>query len=1095
MVKFFLTLLTFAITLIANAATTNPLWLRYNAISPKGDKIAFSYNGDIYLVDSKGGEARSLTSSSSHDYNPVWSNDGTKIAFASNKYGNWDIFVAPVTGGPATRITTNSASEIPLAFSNNDKEIYFSSSLQESALSAVYPGRGKLYRIAVEGGRPTQVFAVSVEGLSFSKDGKSFLYYDNKGMENVWRKHHTSSVARNISLYSSSDDSHKQLTTNAGEDRSPIFTPDNKSMVFLSERDGGSFNVYKSSLDAPENVTAITSFKTHPVRFLSQANDGTLCYNYHGEIYTQNPNGKPTKVNISIVDDKDESQNLYQRVTSGGSEITKDGKQVAFTVRGEVFVTTSEYSTTKRITNTAEAERNLSFSPDGRSLAYDSERNGVWNIYIAKIAREEEVNFANATVIDEQPLFAESKIERLCPTYSPDGKEIAFVENRNQLKVINLATKKVRMITNGKQNPGNNDYGLSYSWSPDGKWFVIDFITSQHEPYSDVGIVSAVDGGKIHNITNSGYTDSFLGWAMDGNAILFGSERLGMRNHASWGSMNDVFIAFLNQDSYDKFRMTEEEYKLMKEEEERLKKGKKEAEAKNKKDEKSTDKKSDDKGVDTEKAKDIVIDFESIDKLIVRLTPMSSDLAGAILSKDGETLYFLSAFEDGYDLWKTDIRSRSTSIFKKGIGYGNLVLNDKGTELFLLGGNSQKITLSSGKSTPIRSSSELTMDLAAERAYMFNRVINQEKKRFYNTNMHGIDMDFMQKEYAPFLDYINNNHDFSEMLSELLGELNVSHTGSGYRAPAVNGATSTAELGLLFNLDYNKDGLLIDEVLEKGPFSKDKSKVRKGDIIEKIDGNTIKSGVDYYPLLDKKAGKNTLITIYNPTTKERWDEVIKPINKGAMNGLLYTRWVESREKEVARLSNGRLGYVHIPSMDDASFRPVYSDILGKFNHCDAIVIDVRYNGGGRLHEDIEALFSGTKYLEQVIRGEKSCDMPSRRWTKPSIMLICEADYSNAHGTPWVYKHMGIGKLVGMPVPGTMTSVNWETLQDPTLYFGIPVIGYRTEDGTYLENFQLEPDIKVANSPEKVAKGIDSQLETAVKELLKEVDAKKGWGKK
>ena len=144
----------------------------------------------------------------------------------------------------------------------------------------------------------------------------------------------------------------------------------------------------------------------------------------------------------------------------------------------------------------------------------------------------------------------------------------------------------------------------------------------------------------------------------------------------------------------------------------------------------------------------------------------------------------------------------------------------------------------------------------------------------------------------------------------------------------------------------------------------------------------------------------------------------------------------------------------------------------------------------RMHEDIEILFSGEKYLTQVVRGEEVCDMPSRRWNKPSIMIQGEANYSNAHGTPWVYKHRGIGKLVGMPVPGTMTSVNWVTLQDPSMYFGIPIIGYRLPDGSYLENKQLEPDIRVANTPERLAAGIDDQLITAVNELLKEIDSKK-----
>ena len=176
-------------------------------------------------------------------------------------------------------------------------------------------------------------------------------------------------------------------------------------------------------------------------------------------------------------------------------------------------------------------------------------------------------------------------------------------------------------------------------------------------------------------------------------------------------------------------------------------------------------------------------------------------------------------------------------------------------------------------------------------------------------------------------------------------------------------------------------------------------------------------------------------------------------------------------------------------MDDESFRRVYSDLLGKYNDREGIVIDVRWNGGGRLHEDIEVLFSGKKYFTQEIRGTESCDMPSRRWNKPSIMIIAEPCYSNAHGTPWVYSNRGLGKLVGMPVPGTMTSVNWVTMQDPTLIFGIPVIGYRLPDGSFLENQQLEPDIKVANDPAAIVLGADAQLETAVRELLREIDAR------
>ena len=313
----------------------------------------------------------------------------------------------------------------------------------------------------------------------------------------------------------------------------------------------------------------------------------------------------------------------------------------------------------------------------------------------------------------------------------------------------------------------------------------------------------------------------------------------------------------------------------------------------------------------------------------------------------------------------------------------------------------------------------------------------------------------------------------------------MSHTGSGYR-PAVS-VERTAELGILYT--NTNEGIRIDEILLNSPFDNFQSNAKAGDIIEKIDGDSVALR-DYFELLAGKTGNNTLISLYSPSTGNRWEEVIKPISSGVLQNMLMERWLRHRAEEVEKLSGGRLGYVHIASMSDASFRKMYADALGKYYQKEGIVIDIRYNGGGRLHEDIETFFTGTKYLQQVIRGKDYCEMPSRRWNKPSIMLMCEADYSNAHGTPWVYRTMKIGTLIGMPVPGTMTSVNWVKLQDPALHFGIPVVGYRTAEGIYLENFDLEPDIKAPLDLDRAIKGEDSQIEAAVKALLKEIDAKK-----
>ena len=1087
--------------------SAQPLWMRHNVISPQGDKIAFCYKGDVYVVNAIGGKALQITTNAAYDADPVWSPDGKQIAFATDRNGNFDIYLVSAEGGIAKRITTNSAYESPLAFSPDGKEIYFSAQIQKAAENVQFASGWitELYKVSVEGGRPEQVVAVPVCTMSFDKDGKSFLYYDRKGSENVWRKHHTSSVARDVVYYNAKKKTHTILTTNVGEDRDPRYLPGYKDVVFLSERNNGSFNVYKAPANNLENVEAVTHFKTHPVRFLSVANNGLLCYGYMGEIYTQRIGSEPQKVSVEIVNDQEPEQLVKQDFKGAGNfALSNDGKLIAFVSRGEVFVTgVDEYATTKQVTHTPQAERSPSFSKDGRSLVYASERDGYWNLYQATIARKDDYNFAYATLIDEKPLFDNDGIERSLPCYSPDGKEIAFVENRNILKVYNIASKQVRQITDGRQHYETNDHGFDYEWSPDGQWFALTLITNMHEPYGDIGIVKADGSQKIYNITESAYIDGGPQWVLDGNAIIYSSDRYGMRSHASWGSQRDAFIAFLNQDAYDKFRLNKEEYALLKEQEKGKKDDKKDGpstDSGTSKDDKKKDKKNDKKdgpstGSGTEKddkskeAKKIEVDLEHLQDRVIRLTPMSSNLSGMAMSKDGEKLYFMTSFEKGYDLWEMDVREKSMKITKK-MGQGGAHLAMKDDNIFLLsGGNLQKVD-KGGKSAPIKFDATMELDLTAEREYMFDHVFLQIEKRFFMKDKHGVDLVQLKAAYQPFLAHINNNYDYSEMLSEVLGELNVSHTGSGYR-PSGKGDT-TAEFGVLLDLDYKGDGLKIVEVVEGSPFDKKNSNVKAGCVIEKIDGVEITKGMDYYPLLNNKAGKTVLVTVKDGG--KTWDETVKPISHGAMNQLLYDRWVKHNEETVKKLSNGRLGYVHLRSMGDASYRDVYSQILGKYNLCDGIVIDTRFNGGGRLHEDIEVLFSGEKYLEQVINDSVACVMPSRRYNKPSVMIIGEANYSNAHGTPWVYKYKKMGSLIGMPVPGTMSSVTWETLQDPSLYFGLPVVGYRTEQGNWLENTQLEPDVKVRNTPEKMAVGEDEQLEAAVKELLKEVKKFHYWGK-
>lgn len=1052
---------------LSASAQERPLWLRYPAISPDGKTIAFAYQGDIYTVPTVGGEARRLTSTEAYECYPVWSPDGKQIAYTSDRNSSGvNIYIMPASGGKARQLTTHSGREIPQAFTPDGRYLIFKAHIQDPASSALFPNSllTELYRVPVTGGRPEQILATPAEAVNVSRDGRRILYQEIKSFENEWRKHHTSSASRDLLEYDFDKKTYRFVARHDGEDSDPVYSPTGKSFYFLSERNGGSMNVYEGNLAGPATeAKALTQLKGDPVRFLSSSADGLLCFGYAGEIYTLVPGRSEQRVPIRISKDQapDEELHLSMSRSLGSSAVSPDGKQIAFLSRGDVFVTATDYTTTRQITKGSQAERGVSFGADNKSVVYASTKDGSWDLYIAKVERGEDQNFPNAMAISDEKLIPSLKGEKMYPSFSPDGNEVAFLYQREKLMVYNLKTRQTRQITDGKQT-----LDPDFVWSPNGKWIAFSYVSRGRGPYTDVGIVSAQGDQPIQNLTNSGYFSSNPRWSTDGNILLYATDKYGMRNHASWGSMNDIMAVFLNRAAYEKFRMNDEDLALLEE-----------AEKQAKADTTKT------KKAQPAKSTNGVIEWDNLDLRTVRITPTSSRLGDYILSSDNKKLFYFSATEAGQDLWVYDMRKHTTQLQKKmNLSSPFFASDKKGTKLFILGASPMTLDPKTDATKPITMAGYRHIDRIREREVMYEEVVREEEARFYRKDMHGVNWKKLTDHYRTFLPYIDNNQDFAEMLSELLGELNVSHTGSGARSSS--SAFPTAELGVFVSPVAGSGALHVDEVVAGGPFDNSRTKLQKGSLITAIDGEKLEAGKDYFPLLNDKAGKRLLVS-FRTASGEQVDEVIRPISSSALNDLLYKRWVKQRAEEVERVSKGTLGYVHIPSMGDPSFRTVYSDVMGKYYQKKGIVIDIRYNGGGRLHEDIEAFFTGKHYADQVVRDRQYSEMSSRRWNRPSVLVTCEADYSNAHGTPWVYQHLKVGKVVGMPVAGTMTSVNWVTLLDPSVYFGIPAVGFRLFDGRYLENTQMEPDVVVPLDPTKVLQGVDTQIEKAVEVLRAE----------
>ena len=1050
-------------------AQETPLWIRRNAISPDGQTIAFSYKGDIWTVPVNGGQARQLTSHRAHETDPVWSPDGKAIVFTSQREGSKDLYATSPEGGVPRRLTTLPGTETPLAV-GPDGSVYFTwyhADLMSPGFDG-FPGDPALYRTTLDGAAPSLVTSLTVSALSLGTQGV-ILYEDYKGYEDPLRKHHTSAVTRDIWLYRpaakdgkpfTAEGSFTKLSTYKGENRNPVFAADGDTFYFLSEQDGKTSNIFRSSLSKPSEQVQLTFYDKNPVRFLSVAQNGKVAYSYNGELYTLDGG----KVNITL--SRDEDQKDLNRMTlksASAMAVSPNGKEIAVVLRGDVFVTSVDYSTTRRITNTPEQERGVSFSKDGRELYYASERNGCWSIYKSSLKRKEDKFFTYATDFEEERVSPEGETSFQMQV-SPDGKWLAYLRNRTELVVMSTKGGKPRSL-HKDVNYSYQDGDQSFSWSPDSQHILCNWQADGGWNNEDIALVN-LESGEITNLTRSGYSDGSFRWALGGKAMTWESDKNGYRSHGSWGAQSDIYIMFFDGKAYTEFGRSKEQKEI-----DKMLMGEKASEKAEKKE------KKDSLAGKVEKVK---LDLASRDDRIRRLTRFSNSIGDHYLTEDGGKLYFTQRLEKGFDLCCRDMEKGDITVLKKSVS-GRFFPTPDGKYIYLLaGGTINRLTLANNKTDAVAFSGEYEYKPQEERSYIFEHCWKQVKEKFYVPDLHGVDWDYYHDNYARFVPYVNNDYDFADLLSEMLGELNGSHTGARYRPQA---SRTMGHLGVLYDTRYSGDGLRIAEVLPGGTLANMDSEIKAGDIITAIEGHVLKAGENALQYLYERGGKKTILQIQcGHKTKEL---IVTPANTDIP--LLYRRWVRQREEMVERLSGGKVGYVHVQGMDSPSFRELYSKALGRYRNCEALIVDTRHNGGGWLHDDLVTFLGGREYCLFTPRGQYIGHEPFNKWTKPSCVLVGEDNYSDASGFPYAYRSLGLGKLIGAPVPGTMTAVWWESQINGMLVFGIPQVGnWGVKDKRYIENFQLEPDILVYNDPASVLSGRDLQLEAAVKEMLNEI---------
>ena len=717
-------------------AQESPLWLRRNSISPDGKQIVFNYKGDLYVVSSDGGRARQLTSNPAYDSDPIWTPDGKNIVFSSYRERSKDIFTIPHEGGSPKRLTSHPGNETPLAVLG-DGSILFKAAVQQDAAYGDFPGNAQLYIIGKDGGRPELVTSLPISEISVSSEG-DIIYEDYKGYEDPYRKHHTSSVTRDIWHYApaagkangsfsiSPDGKFTKLTSFKGEDRDPVFAADGKTFYYLSEHDG-TLNIYRSDISGKSEPVQLTFHKGNPVRYLSISNDGTLAYSFDGELYTLREGGKPEKLEIEVIADQNERQVQETVFTSGATDmaVSPDGKEVAIVLRGDVYVTSTDYRTTKRITNTPEQERSVCFSKDGRTLYYAAERDGHWGIWETSLTDKDDKCFTYAVKTEEKPVTAKGET---CfqPQVSPDGKSIAYLKDRTGIAVMDLKSKKEKIVLDRNVNYSYTDGDQSFEWSPDSRYILCNYQANGGWNNEDVALIDLQEG-TVTDLTESGYSDGNFRWALNGKAMTWSSDKAGYRSHGSWGAERDIYIMFFDGKRYAEFMQDKEDRAIS----EMLKsdKDKKKEEKEEKKDSAKAEKKSD----------KLVLDLAERKARTVKLTPYSGRLGDHYLTRDGKKLFYMVRLEKGTDLCMLDLEDKSVKVVAKGV-YGALYPTADDKSMFLLSGSGiSKISTANGSRESISFSGDFDYKPAKEREYMFNHIWKQVDEKFYVADSHGID--------------------------------------------------------------------------------------------------------------------------------------------------------------------------------------------------------------------------------------------------------------------------------------------------------------------------------------------------------------------
>lgn len=1004
------------------------------ALTPDGKTIVFAYSGDLWQVAATGGAADRLTALDGAESNPSVSPDGKMLAFTSSQYGNADVYVMPLAGGAIQQLTFHQAADQVTTWSWDSKEIYFTSSRYN---------RGTTYTIAASGGTPKVLvghYFNNFHNVAPIPGSDNFLFNESWESSNfTHRKGYKGPFNPEIKRWNTSGKSVEALTNWEGKDMWPLIDKNGKT-YFTSDRDNGQYNLYALSNEG--KTKRLTKHKTSIFEPTISADGSTIVYIRDYQLETVNvASGKTFRVPVSLnaFAGLAKTEDFSTDGNVSYFDVARDGKKLAIVSRGELFVSDIKGKFVRQIHTGAERVMEVKWLKDGKTLLFTQTHQGYQNLWTVPADGSEKPVRRTSDMRNNRNL-----------EMSNDTSQVVYLSGRDEVRKMDLNNYTAERLA--KQEVWFR--GAIPRWSPDDRYVMFTGFVDFEE---DIFLVDTKEDNRLINLTQTGVAENDPVWSPDGKYIYFNSSRQVPSFPKGGGDVNMYRLPL--QDFDRPFRAEKFDELFAEEDKEKEKK---------------------DSVV-------VEINFTDIMDRIERVGPSFGFQAGAfVVEKDDQTIVIYGSNHEGTGgLYKTVYEPfenpKTEQIKGRGVGNATDLVEVKGKYYLVGAGKVQVINLGQNKYSPIEVKKTFRRSMQPEFEQMFYETWANMEENFYNSDFHGVDWPAMRDRYAAYLPYVTNRADLRRVTNDLLGELNTSHFGFNSRGKEerTKQSSQTLSLGLSF---ANDDPYQIKTVLADGAADRKDTDLKAGDRIVAIDGDRVEAAKNRESYLTRPSIDGAVQLTVDRGGNEH-DVWLHPRNYFSERTNRYDGWVDACQKRVDEKTDKKVAYVHMKNMGGGELNNFMNEMVSEGYQRDALILDLRWNTGGNVHDDVLQLLSQRHYLDWQYRGGKRGRQPNfTPQTKPIILLINQQSLSDAEMTAAGFKELGLGTIVGTPTYRWIIFTSGKGLVDGSFY-RLPSWGCYTLEGDNLEKTGVAPDIRIDNTSADRLAGRDPQLDRAIELAL------------